>query len=684
MAGPGPGRRRGGTAPPAMMASARTEAVDGPAGGERIGHQRSRRVNSRPLLGAEAGDELLRDPEVALAGGRTLARHNTGNVALDITLSDALDGMTPINPLPIILTIGPSGNSLDIINITYSRPWSPGQHHNIATVTTQYAGATAQDDAYYFGIMPTIEIVKDGAWVDGNADGHPDAGELINYTFTLSNTSNVDLHIVTVTDPLLTVHGGPITLHMGETNSTTFTGSYVITQADIEAGFVYNIATADSVESPPATSEKTVLLPQYPALSIIKNGFWIDDNDDGNADPGDLLNYFFTVTNIGNVALHNVVVTDPKVVEVGGPTTLDVGEADSTTFMGSYAITQADIDAGFVYNIATADSTESPAATGEETVALPQYPLLSIVKNGVWVDGDANGKADPGELVNYTFTVTNVGNLTLHNVTVTDPKITEVGGPTTLDVGEVDSTTFTGSYSITQADIDAGFVYNIATADSTESPAATGEKTVMLPQNPLLSIVKNGAWADGNADGNADPGELINYTFVVTNLGNVTLHNVTVTDPKIIEVGGPTILAVGEADSSTFSGSYAITQEDIDAGIVYNIATADSTESGAANGEKTVTLPQYPLLSIVKNGTWVDGNADGNADPGELINYTFTLTNTGNVTLHNVTVTDIRITELGGPTTLDVGEVDFDHIYWFVCNNPGGHQRRLRIQHRHR
>ncbi len=304
----------------------------------------------------------------------------------------------------------------------------------------------------------------------------------------------------------------------------------------------------------------------------------MDGDANGNADPGELINYTFIVTNLGNVTLHNVTVTDPKIVEVGGPTTLDVGEADSTTFTGSYAITQADIDAGFVHNIATADSTESPAATGEKTVTLPQYPRLSIVKNGAWVDGNADGNADPGELINYTFTVTNIGNVTLHNVTVTDPKITEVGGPTTLDVGEADSTTFTGSNAITQADIDAGFVYNIATADSTESPAATGEKTVTLPQSPALTLLKNGAWVDGNADGNADPGELINYTFTVTNIGNVTLHNVTVTDPKIVEVGGPTTLDVGEADSTTFTGSYAITQADIDAGFVYNNAVADSNE----------------------------------------------------------------------------------------------------------
>jgi len=50
-----------------------------------------------------------------------------------------------------------------------------------------------------------------------------------------------------------------------------------------------------------------------------------------------------------------------------------------------------------------------------------------------------------GETITYHFTVTNTGNVTLHGVTVTDPKVTVTGGPTTLDVGEADNTTFSGS-----------------------------------------------------------------------------------------------------------------------------------------------------------------------------------------------------------------------------------------------
>jgi hypothetical protein len=132
---------------------------------------------------------------------------------------------------------------------------------------------------------------------------------------------------------------------------------------------------------------------------------------------------------------------------------------------------------------------------------LPQNPSLELVKTGVLVDGNGNGFAEVGEVINYIFSVRNTGNVTLHNVTVTDPKVTVVGGPTTLDVGEIDATTFTGSYVLTQADIDAAFVYNLAEADSDESGPDTSETTVPLR---VASSLSGWVYVDLDNDGRRD------------------------------------------------------------------------------------------------------------------------------------------------------------------------------------
>ena len=91
--------------------------------------------------------------------------------------------------------------------------------------------------------------------------------------------------------------------------------------------------------------------------------------------------------------------------------------------------------------------------------------------------------------------------------------------------------------------------------------------------------------------------------------------------------------------SEVCTGSYALTQADIDAGLKVNNAeacgTAPDTTEVCDPGDHTEPIPQTPVIDLVKDGT-LDLGADGIANPGDLINYTFTVTNTGNTTLTNV------------------------------------------------
>ncbi|WP_229738504.1 DUF7507 domain-containing protein, partial [Parapedobacter pyrenivorans] len=93
----------------------------------------------------------------------------------------------------------------------------------------------------------------------------------------------------------------------------------------------------------------------------------------------------------------------------------------------------------------------TPGDPGVPTeVEVPADPALSFAKTGVL-------SAD-GNTIEYTFTVTNIGNVTMDGITVDDPKI---NGTITLDVavlapGEV--TTGKATYTITQAEKDAGVV----------------------------------------------------------------------------------------------------------------------------------------------------------------------------------------------------------------------------------
>jgi hypothetical protein len=90
-------------------------------------------------------------------------------------------------------------------------------------------------------LVPSIALVKTDS-IGGTGTGI--AGEVITYTFTVSNTGVEDLTDVNVTDSMvgLTITGGPIASLAVGASSSVITGTYTITAADVTAGSVTNSA----------------------------------------------------------------------------------------------------------------------------------------------------------------------------------------------------------------------------------------------------------------------------------------------------------------------------------------------------------------------------------------------------------------------------------------------------------
>ena len=462
---------------------------------------------------------------------------------------------------------------------------------------------------------PAIELIKSGS-LDLGADGIANPGDVISYTFTVTNTGNVTLSGVTVTVPLLTVSGGPITLAPGASDSTTFTGTYAITQADIDAGERDNLATA--IGSPPAggpvsdDDPHNEPVPAAPSIELIKSGS-LDLGADGIANPGDVISYTFTVTNTGNVTLSGVTVTVPLLTVSGGPITLAPGASDSTTFTGTYAITQADIDAGERDNLATAIG--SPPAGGPvsdddpHNEPVPAAPSIELIKSGS-LDLGADGIANPGDVISYTFTVTNTGNVTLSGVTVTDPLLTVSGGPITLAPGASDSTTFTGTYTITQADIDAGERDNLATAIG--SPPAGGPVSDDDPHNePIPAPPPDVTVSKTAVSATIVVGEEAIFSITVTNDGPGAAVGVTLTD-NLPAVSGTWILGGTDAadcliavDGTSLTCSFG----DLGSGASksFNVSTVtDSADCDPASN--SFSLPNTATVAATNEPASATGN----------------------------------------------------------------------------
>jgi uncharacterized repeat protein (TIGR01451 family) len=90
----------------------------------------------------------------------------------------------------------------------------------------------------------------------------------------------------------------------------------------------------------------------------------------------------------------------------------------------------------------------------------------------------------------------------------------------------------------------------------------------------------------------SEAGEVITYTITVSNTGDVSLTKVRVTDPLVAFDTTISELAPGEDES--FTVEYSITEEDLDAGEVLNVARATSVtlddEVVEAQGNATVVL----------------------------------------------------------------------------------------------
>ena len=72
------------------------------------------------------------------------------------------------------------------------------------------------------------------------------------------------------------------------------------------------------------------------------------------------------------------------------------------------------------------DGTEFVSLADSVTVSMTATPSISIQKTKVENDG-TNDKMDVGETIDYTITITNTGNVTLDNITLTE-KLTDGKG----------------------------------------------------------------------------------------------------------------------------------------------------------------------------------------------------------------------------------------------------------------
>jgi uncharacterized repeat protein (TIGR01451 family) len=592
--------------------------------------------------------------------------------------------------------IAAGGSCTVVVDVTASSPnIYPNLSGNVSAAIVGN-GNTASDTLEVTAVHPGITLLKQvstsatGPW--RSFIGVP-VGTPIYYQFTVENTGDVPLTDVTVNDPELT--DPPISLSLATCHWANLavygTETCVVGPTLAEEGDIPNTATVmstyDSTHHP--TDDSTT---HYATTSLtldkrVGEGFFSAE--------GDVLHYFFDVTNNGDAPLVGPVTIDDDMAtdeHCGDVETIGDGDAflepgETITCTATYTITAGDLTNRSVTNIASAHAGGTPGITSNtdtETVTL-FLPDLHVLKSNNTGDNVAVGV----DFI-WSIRVTNTGPLaaTFHptEVILRDPL--PVSGATydVLSVAVSNITNIINSANINcsidgssvltcsadGADMTIGATTGAFTVSFAVTPTATGTLSNTATVDPFTLVPE--VDDDNNLDLNdvevIEPPSIIKvFGAPSIPLNGVTTLGFTITNPNTVAVltgvsftdslpfglvvatpnglsggcGGGTITATEGSGTVSLSGAimlpsttcnFTVDVVGTTSGTKNNSVTVSSTNGGTGNTSTDSLDVLAADLSISKDdGTTI-------YSPGGNITYTVIVRNLSGLTADGAIVSD--------------------------------------------
>ncbi|GAB6139121.1 DUF7507 domain-containing protein [Halanaerobaculum tunisiense] len=364
----------------------------------------------------------------------------------------------------------------------------------------------------------------------------------------------------------------------------------------------------------------------------------------------------------------------------GSPDNFDAG---SGLFFGETSSLSNGIFVGGWYTITTQFSMTSGTSgvyvsPNPETLQAPSIDVEKLVSadgGATFVDADT----PPGPNIVqgtdpvFRYVVTNNGNETLDNITLTDSDLGSITIPqTSLAPGESFEVEVTGTWAAGQqtntADVEGTTPGGVTVTDT--DPANYFGTTAAIDIEKQVS-------ADGGAtfvDADTPTGPFIpqgtdpQFRYIVTNNGTETLTNITVTDDTFGNIG----VTVNELDPGE-STTLTVTQPWA-AGQQTNIATAEGTTPGGdtvtdsdpANyfGESNPAIDIEKQVSVDGGVTFVDADTPSGPTlpPGEDPVFRYIVTNIGGTQLTNIEVVDSVLGPIATIPSLDPGDSEIFEV----------------------
>jgi uncharacterized repeat protein (TIGR01451 family)/fimbrial isopeptide formation D2 family protein len=523
-----------------------------------------------------------------------------------------------------------------VVTINATAPNTCGELSNTATVDSDQTSPQTSNGVTVtiVGCAPTLSITKEAQSANGQPITTIPLGGSFNYVITVTNTGNASASPVIVTDDL----NDSLAI-----NST----SWDVDPPDTGTDGACSVGAGNTVSCP---SSGTITL----AAS------------DGSANGTDTLQVVINVTVPENLT--------------SCPTLTNSAQARIGV-----------------------EGTPSSAQSAPVTVT-GCASNLTIAKQGPATVGQ-------GGAVTYTITVKNTGNAQATGVFVTDDladSLTGVSASFDIDPGSGSdgSCTVTAGNNVscsvgTLAANDGGangpdeVVVTInATAPVGQCPTITNQATLTASGQELsinsniVTTVVTGCGGGGGGGGPtpagiqvlkggpavAHVGDTITYTFAVSLApGSATLTNITLTDPicsttptLVSKTGGDQDTALETGETWNYRCNHVVTATDPDP--LPNTVTVTGTgPNGQVSDTDTHSVDIiHPAIRIVKTAK------PGSIGPGETVTYTYEVTNTGDVTLFDVKVTDNKLGNICTIGRLDVGETQTCTADFTASSDFGG------------
>ncbi|MFO7538175.1 MAG: Calx-beta domain-containing protein, partial [Chloroflexota bacterium] len=455
-------------------------------------------------------------------------------------LLEGVAGLTAVSDSPT--TLGQTTRLTATIssgsNVSYSWTLGDGNSATGATASHSYGAAgtytatvTATNTQGSQQAVTFVTIINEAPV----ADPGPDQMVEINQSVTLdgSNSSDPDGHL-------------PLSYGWAQTGGTavTLSGNHIpmptFTTPLNRTLLTFTLVVTDSfgLASMPDTVVVTV---QQPDIVIDKQV------NTAMANVGDTITYTYALTNTGDVVLSQINPVDDQLGPLfTDPVSLNVGQAVSQTV--TYTIVEADLPGPLLNTVVVSGTSPAGNVVDDSdlaTVILSSQPALHLIK-------EANvNEATIGQVITYTYTVMNVGDVTLTDVTAVDTPL----GPIALLTHTLPSLATTSgilTHTVSEADL-PGPLTNSALASGMsaggEVVTATTELSISLTAHPGLLVELSASPLL------AQPGSVVTYTLTLLNSGNVTLHTLS----SLVTVGDGFSLPDSLAPGGSLTTRYGYT-----------------------------------------------------------------------------------------------------------------------------